>query len=98
MLTAARGRAAELIYEAEAYRWQRSQSERGKAERFVSELAAYRNSPALYRTQRYLDVLVEGLSENRKVIVGSNRSGIPGVYRIDLKDSTDVVNSFIKSQ
>lgn len=95
LLTNASGKAAELIYDARAYRWERAIAEQARAGRFQAELLAYRQSPDLYRVRRYLEVLADGLSQSRKTILASKSTQTP-LIRIDLTDSQTAIESLMK--
>jgi regulator of protease activity HflC (stomatin/prohibitin superfamily) len=92
LLIASRGQAAQIVYEALADRWQRVMAERGKAERFRFELAAYRSAPRYYRARQYLKALADGLSGARKYVVAVDR-GLPPTFRLDLKDPASAIDT-----
>lgn len=92
LLIVSRGQAAQIVYEALADRWQRVMAERGKAERFRFELAAYRTAPRYYRASQYLKALADGLSGARKYVVAVNR-GLPPTFRLDLKDAASAIDT-----
>jgi len=91
-LATARGEAAQVILSARAYRWERELTEQGNAERFSSELAAYRQSPRLYRDRAYLEVLAASLATPRKYILAVKQAE-PVLMRIDMKEPTSLVGS-----
>lgn len=95
LLTSARGKAAELIYDARSYRWERAIGEIAKAERFNAELLAYHQSPHLYRTRLYLRALAEGMTDTRKILIGSGQLPSP-LIRIDLTDVQSTLDSLMK--
>lgn len=95
LLTAARGQAARIIYEARAGRWQRSVAERAAAERFSAQVLAYRLAPDYYRARRYLDVLAGGLVNARKYILATGGDRLP-IFRIDLKDDRSTLDSILE--
>lgn len=84
LLQAAGGEASKRIAEARAYRHERENAERAKAERFERELLAYARAPRLYRMRRYLEVLADGLAERRKYLLLADRRNL--TVRFDLKD------------
>ncbi|MDX1681938.1 MAG: SPFH domain-containing protein [Phycisphaeraceae bacterium] len=96
LLADAGGEAAEKIYAARAYRWERAVEEAGKARRFKAQRLAYERSPKFYTAQRYLEVLAEGLAQPRKVIVATEHVEAP-TWRIDLKDASTGINRLIES-
>lgn len=92
LLSQAGGQAAEKVFEARAYRWQRGITERAKAERFNAELRAYQQSPYYYRAKHYLDTLARGMAQARKyVILTDNQS--PPVFQLELKDTRSAIES-----
>jgi len=95
LLTAARGQAAKIIYEARASRWQRSVAERAAAERFDAQVMAYRNAPDYYRARCYLDAIEQGLSGARKYILAVDQDQ-PPIFRIDLKDARSTIDSILQ--
>ena len=95
LLAAAGGRAAQLIYEARADRWERVVAESAMADRFAAELRAYHFAPHYYRARRYLDTLASGLKDVRKYIVVGDQSQRP-VFRIDLKDTRSTMDSLLE--
>lgn len=94
LLTAVRGQAARIIYEARAGRWQRSVAERAAAERFSAQVLAYRNAPDYYRARRYLDALASGLVNARKYVLTAGIGPLP-IFRIDLKDDRSTIDSIL---
>ncbi len=97
LLTNARGKAAELIYDARSYRWERAIGEIAKADRFNAELLAYHQSPQLYRTRLYLRALAEGITDTRKILIGSGELRSP-LIRIDLTDVQSTLDSLMKTK
>jgi len=95
LLAAAGGRAAQLIYEARADRWERVVAERAMADRFTAELKAYGYAPDYYRARRYLDTLASGLKDVRKYIVVGDPDQRP-VFRIDMKDARSTMDSILE--
>lgn len=79
------GDAGQVIAEARAYRWERENRERGRAERFIKQLLAFEASPKLYKMRRYLEVLAEGLSGARKYMIVADRAKL--VLRGDFKEA-----------
>ena len=70
------GQAAVLIAEGRAERWKTEFQERSRAQVFETELLGYRAAPNLYRLDKYLGVLAEGLQGKRKYIIGVDRSRV----------------------
>jgi membrane protease subunit HflK len=94
LLGEARGEAAELVHAARAYRWTRAVGERSASDRFVGEIMAYRAAPSYYRTRRYLDVLAEGLSKQRKLVIAGPKGDLP-VHEMDLSDAASALDTLI---
>jgi regulator of protease activity HflC (stomatin/prohibitin superfamily) len=84
LLRDAGGSAAVKIAEARAYRWERENAERGKAERFNQQLLAYQKAPDLYRMRAYLKVLAEALGDTRKYVIVGDRGNL--TIRGDFKE------------
>ncbi|MCE9591787.1 MAG: hypothetical protein K8S99_14830 [Planctomycetes bacterium] len=95
LFAGARGNAAKLIYEARAYRWERAITQRAKADRFSSDLLAYRNAPEYYRMRSYLQVLAEGMAGARKIVTTVDNQTSP-TFDIDLTDAQSTVESLMK--
>lgn len=95
LLAGARGKAAELIYQARAHRWERSIAQRAVADGFDSKLAAYRGAPKYYRMKTYFDVLAEGLEKSRKIVTTAENQE-PPTFDIDLTDSQSAVESIMR--
>jgi regulator of protease activity HflC (stomatin/prohibitin superfamily) len=88
------GEAAEQIFMARADRWERVNSERGKALKFLADLAAYNNAKKYYAAKIYLDVLVGGMSEARKYVITAQQSA-PLRININLADETDFLDGIL---
>jgi HflK protein len=74
VLPVAAAHAVERRREAEAYRARRDQIARAEAGQFVQRLAAYRQSPAVFKSRMYLASLRDALSNTRKYIVDAPAS------------------------
>jgi membrane protease subunit HflK len=72
----ARGKAAQALAEAEGYAQQRVAAARGEAARFESLLAAYRESPAVFRQRLYLQTM-EVILPRIKMYVIDEQAGDP---------------------
>ncbi len=74
----ARGRAAQIVQNAIAYKQQAIAEATGEANRFLSVLAAYRLSPAVTRQRLYLETMSTILAHAPKVIIDPSaaRSGV----------------------
>jgi len=84
LLREAGGEAATEIQDALAYRWERENLERSKAERFEKELLAYRAAPQFYKMRRYLEVLADSTVDARKYMLVADRDRL--ILRFDFKD------------
>lgn len=96
LLDEAGGQAAQEIFAARAYRWQRAISELAKTERFASELAAYRAAPRYYRNRQYLDALAAGIADRRKIIIDTEKAGVDPTIRIDMVDKRSAISSMFE--
>jgi len=76
MFSKIRGEAAVVLAQARAYRWKTEFRERARAETFAVDLMGLRSAPALYRLDKYLNVLTEGLQKQRKYVLGIDRKSI----------------------
>lgn len=90
MLAKARGQAAQIIFEARAYRLSRAITEQAKASRFNAQLLAYEKAPDYYMMRVYLDTLATGVAPARKIIIPGNQSE-PSLMRLDLKDGNNAM-------
>ena len=94
MLAESQGAAAELLYDALAYRWRRLITERAKAARFDAQLASFEHAPHYYKTRLLLDVLAEGIGQSRKLVVPADTR-----IRVEAKDAeSDLGNLFGEEQ
>jgi membrane protease subunit HflK len=69
VLPKARGRAAELAAEADAYRQSRVAEATGESQRFTALLAEYRKAPDVTRKRLYIETMEAVLPQVQKVIV-----------------------------
>ncbi len=94
LLDAAGGRAAQMIHDARAYRWQRALTERGRALRLTAQADAYSRAPEYYRNRLFLDTLAEGLRDKRKTVIAVDE-GTAREIRLDLQDEGAELSNFI---
>lgn len=94
LLDTAKGRAAEVIHAARAYRWRRAVGERASSDRFAGELQAYMASPTYYRTRRFLEVLAAGLEGRRKFVIAGDAGDTP-VFRMDFSDPAAAIDTLL---
>lgn len=77
------GLIAQSLAEADAYRWTKENQERGKADRFKSELLIYNAAPSVYVNGYYLGALEGGLKQAVKYVLISERKDL--ILRFDFK-------------
>jgi regulator of protease activity HflC (stomatin/prohibitin superfamily) len=94
LLGDALGRAAELVHEAKAYRWQRSVGEVASREQFAGELLAYEQAPAYYRTRKFLEVLAAGLADRRKYVIAGEGLETPTLH-MDFNDPVSAIDTLL---
>lgn len=70
------GQAAVTISQARAYQWKKEFRERARAETFPVQMLGLRAAPSLYQLDKYLDVLTQGMKEQRKYILGLDRKRV----------------------
>ncbi|HEX7010800.1 MAG TPA: SPFH domain-containing protein [Phycisphaeraceae bacterium] len=97
LLDEAGGEAAKLLHEARAERWELALGEQARAHRFLAQLPAYRAAPQYYQARQYFEALVEGLKDQRKVIL-TTQSQQPATLRIDLQQQESSLQSFLNPQ
>ncbi|MBI1373980.1 MAG: hypothetical protein GC159_14755 [Phycisphaera sp.] len=91
LMRQAGGSATQQIAEASGFRWDRENTERGKAERFAKQYQAYKNAPRVYMARQYFEALEQGLPDRRKFLFVGKRGST--VIRGDFKDTTaDITN------
>jgi len=91
LLQRAGGRAAQLISESRAYRWQRENNERGRAQRFLAELAGFNSAPTVYQERRRFEGLIQGLTNSRKLLMAGDENDM--LLRFDFKDQFSAFES-----
>lgn len=85
------GRAAVRIAQARADRWTRHMRERGRAERYAGQVAAYRSAPLVYAAGLYFETLRDIMRGARVYITSDS---VPDLRIIaDLKDQSTGANS-----
>ncbi|MCX5662813.1 MAG: SPFH domain-containing protein [Planctomycetota bacterium] len=97
LLASAQGLAAEKIFEARAYRWERAMTEGAQADRFSAQLDSYKQAPSLYRNRRYLEVLAESMDKPRKYVLAGS-SDLPPTIRMDFKDATSSLEGIMSEK
>lgn len=71
-----KGQAAVTIAKARAYRWKKELGESARAKTFPVQMLGLVASPSLYRMDKYLDVLTEGMQNRRKYVLGLDRKRV----------------------
>ncbi len=84
LLRQADGSIAEVIAEARRYRWERENTELGRAMAFDKQLQAYRKAPLFYRARAFLKLYTQGLADARKYIIAADRANL--TIRGDFKE------------
>lgn len=97
MLAHARGQAAQRVHSALGYRWERELTERGKAQRFLAQVQAFRRAPDYYRAREYLDALTQVLPQTRRFVV-PDAAQAPGTIRLDLTEAASGLSTLLDSQ
>ena len=86
LMNEAGGRAAQLIHEAGADRWQQALLEQARASRIMTQKSAYDQAPTYYVTRRYYQTLAEALRERRKLLILADQQA-PASIRLQLEDA-----------
>ena len=81
------GQAAVDIARARADRWRREFRERARAETFGVQLLSLNAAPQLYRLDKYLDALGEGIKNRKKYIVATDRDKLE--VRLNLQEQQE---------
>jgi len=84
-LRAAGGQAAQRLLEASATRWRKAITEQARAQRFGSELLAYRKAPSYYKSRLYLETLANAAADRRKIILDTGEA--PPQVRVNLEQA-----------
>ncbi len=78
----ARGQAAHIVQNAEAYRQQAIANATGESKRFLSVLAEYRKAPEVTRKRMYLETMTSVLGPMNKVIVDDSAKGVVPYFQL----------------
>ncbi len=78
----ARGSAAQIIQDAEAYKQQVIANASGEAKRFLSVLAEYRKAPDVTRRRMYIETMTNVLGPMNKVIVDDSAKGVVPYFQL----------------
>jgi hypothetical protein len=70
------GQAAVIIAKAQFDRWEKEFAERARAETFGARLMCLKAAPHLYRFDKHLDAVTEGIKDQRKYILGVDREKV----------------------
>jgi regulator of protease activity HflC (stomatin/prohibitin superfamily) len=95
LLTRAGGEAAVKIQQAKADRWVRHMGARGRAERYMGQLLAYRAGGAVYTAQLYFDMVSE-LMKSARVYIVPDGTKVPIEMRADMQETDTGSNVFQK--
>ena len=98
VLAEARGEAAQVLEEAEAYRAQQINSAQGEASRFSAVLEEYSKAPDVTRKRLYLERMEQVLGDVDKIILDENSTGqgqgvVPYLPLNELRRNTPVAES-----
>ncbi|MEQ9454433.1 MAG: SPFH domain-containing protein [Phycisphaeraceae bacterium] len=94
------GRAAQLIAQARAFRWQYAIEERAKSEQFPAEIAAFTHAPDYFKARRYFEALTQSLENRPKIILAKPDITSPvedRVIELDLQESRTGLESILGS-
>lgn len=97
LLDEAGGAAAQKLLEARAYRSRRAVTEKARAERFVSELMAYRKAPNYYTAKAYFNALAQGLAGRPKILTHTPEGHTPTI-RVDMKGRRTEMSAIFAEQ
>lgn len=92
LLDEAGGRAAQLIYEARAYRWQHALAERARSMKMTSLYDAYKAAPDYFRKRMYLTTVAESVKDRRKTVIAGDAAGTKDI-RLNLETEESNLNS-----
>ena len=92
LIADAGGESAQILARARADRWQQAITEAAAAERFVAELAAFREAPRYYAARRYFEAISEAIADRRKIVLGVDTE-LPPEIRFNLEDATGALDS-----
>ncbi len=80
------GKAAVVLAEAQARRWQTEMKAAAEVTRLTQERDAYNVAPEIYRARSYLQTLVEGLKDARKYFLAFDKTGRDIKLRIEAQE------------
>jgi modulator of FtsH protease HflK len=75
ILPKARGDAASMVQEAQAYRARKIANSKGETERFIKLLSEYERAPAVTRQRLYLETVESVLSKSKKIVLDTKGTG-----------------------
>ncbi|MEW5725491.1 MAG: HflK protein, partial [Thermodesulfobacteriota bacterium] len=76
ILPKAKGHAAQVKLEAEAYKKEKIQRAYGEASRFLVQLAEYRKAKEVTRKRLYLEAMEEILAGSQKFVLDAEKQGL----------------------
>lgn len=87
------GEAAAILSQARAVRWEKHMGQRGRAERYNAQLAAYQAAPDLFKAQLYFAALKDIMKNMRVYIVAHD---VPVEIRSNLEDVETSSNALME--
>ena len=84
LLDEAGGQAAQMIYEARAYRWSHALTERARAMAVRSQYESYHQAPEYFQRRMYLQAVSEALRDRRKFVIAGDPEGTKDI-RLELQ-------------
>ena len=76
MIPETRGKASQIIREAEAYREEKIKMAKGDVSRFLAQYEEYKKAPGITRKRIYLETMEEILPHMQKYLTSDKKSGI----------------------
>ena len=93
LIQTAGGKAAAIMQEASADRWERTMSERARLSAYQGQLGAFQTAPAYYMASLYLDALRSAMADAR-VIVTERAERLRVRFQLEDRESaTDIIRS-----
>jgi len=91
MVNEARGKAAQVLSEAESYGYRLRKVSEAEAHRFGVRLAAYRTAPEVYRYRKYFSALEQALQGHKLLLVPDLKDEVQ-IIDLQHKVSSDILN------
>src|SRR5690606_5682634 len=83
-LGAARGQAAQIVEEANAYKSRVVNEAKGEAQRFISIYDEYRTAPEVTRQRMFIETMEQVLKDSNKVIIDEKQGVMPNLPLTEL--------------